>query len=168
MQSMPVPHGKMRPSVPRAAFSHSASVGSRLPFQVQNWLACIQVTHTTGRFGYMLGAQAQGTAQTPAVTHCAYSDCVTSVRSMKKDDSITMCWGLSSGPHSASCAAQPIRNGPAGTWIISGVLAQGPPLPPEPPAPPAPPPPEPPEPPPLPPPWYWLDRPSKSIQPAAS
>src|SRR3569832_259956 len=30
-----LPHGNMRPSVPRAAFSHSSSVGSRLPAQAQ-------------------------------------------------------------------------------------------------------------------------------------
>src|SRR5207302_6742770 len=43
-----LPHGYRRPSVLRAAFSHSASVGRRLPAQVQYALASCQLTCTTG------------------------------------------------------------------------------------------------------------------------
>src|SRR5512142_1884261 len=45
-----LPQGKVRPSVPRAAFSHSASVGSLLPAQVQYAVASFQVTRATGCF----------------------------------------------------------------------------------------------------------------------
>src|ERR1700689_5506888 len=38
------PHGKVRPSLPRAAYSHSASVGRRLPSCLQNPSACSYVT----------------------------------------------------------------------------------------------------------------------------
>jgi hypothetical protein len=42
------PHGYSRPSVPRAAFSRSASVGRRLPAHEQKAAAFVQVTSCTG------------------------------------------------------------------------------------------------------------------------
>ena len=42
------PHGKIRPSPPRASFSHSASVGSRLPAHRQKASASYQLTLITG------------------------------------------------------------------------------------------------------------------------
>src|SRR4051812_20527079 len=42
------PHGKSRPSAPRAARSHSASVGRRRPAHAQYSRASAQVTFTTG------------------------------------------------------------------------------------------------------------------------
>src|SRR5882672_5754269 len=45
------PQGYRRPSAPRAAFSHSASVGSRLPTKRQNASASHQDTPTTGWVG---------------------------------------------------------------------------------------------------------------------
>ena len=45
------PHGYFRASVPRAARSHSASVGKRNPAQAQNAAASHQLTPTTGRDG---------------------------------------------------------------------------------------------------------------------
>src|SRR5258708_23747427 len=43
-----LPQGQVRPSVPRAAFSHSNSVGSLFPAQLQNASASGQPTPTTG------------------------------------------------------------------------------------------------------------------------
>ena len=43
-----MPQGYLAPFVPRAIRSHSGSVGSRLPSQVQNCAASYAVTHTTG------------------------------------------------------------------------------------------------------------------------
>src|SRR5437016_418112 len=45
------PLGYSRPSTPRAAFSHSASVGNRWPAHWQYALASCQVTPTTGWVG---------------------------------------------------------------------------------------------------------------------
>ena len=45
------PQGYFRPSSPRAALSHSASVGSLPPAQEQKAWASYQLTSTTGRFG---------------------------------------------------------------------------------------------------------------------
>src|SRR5215218_1002407 len=42
------PHGYMRPSSPRAAYSHSASVGSRLPIHLQYAAAWYQSTQLRG------------------------------------------------------------------------------------------------------------------------
>jgi hypothetical protein len=43
-----LPHGYFRPSVLRAAFSHSASVGSRFPAQPQYATSCSQATQLIG------------------------------------------------------------------------------------------------------------------------
>ena len=43
-----MPHGNRRPSSPRAAFSHSASVGNRLPAHAQYAAASCQLTCVTG------------------------------------------------------------------------------------------------------------------------
>src|SRR5438093_5928650 len=49
-----LPQGYLRPSVPRAAFSHSASVGKRLPAHVQYARASSQDTYATGSSGSAL------------------------------------------------------------------------------------------------------------------
>src|ERR1700733_13962749 len=41
-------HGKRRPSGPRAAYSHSSSVGRRFPAHAQYVFACSQSTQLTG------------------------------------------------------------------------------------------------------------------------
>src|SRR5437660_9917479 len=45
------PHGYMRPSVPRAAFSHSCEVGRRLPAHLANSCASRKLTSTIGSAG---------------------------------------------------------------------------------------------------------------------
>src|SRR2546428_7346169 len=45
------PHGYMRPSLPRAAFSHSCEVGRRLPAHLANSCASRKLTSTIGSSG---------------------------------------------------------------------------------------------------------------------
>jgi len=56
LNSSSLPHGNMRPSVPRAAFSHSASVGNRLPPHSQNATAWSQVMLLSGKVGVPSGS----------------------------------------------------------------------------------------------------------------
>src|ERR1039457_472761 len=50
------PHGNLRPLVPRAAFSHSFSLGKRLPAHLAKFVASSKVTLTTGSSGSPTGA----------------------------------------------------------------------------------------------------------------
>src|SRR5438309_9135973 len=43
-----LPHGYFRPSLPRAAYSHSGSVGSRAPMNEQYEVACVKSTQLIG------------------------------------------------------------------------------------------------------------------------
>src|SRR6185312_15311249 len=81
----PPPHGKGTASEPRAAYSHSRSVGRRLPTKRQYPSASAQCTHDTGRSGSgpskVQDALARaGCAQAPAFTQARYASTVTSVR----------------------------------------------------------------------------------------
>src|SRR5215831_5488431 len=107
-----LPHGKMRPSVPRAASSHSASVGSRLFAQAQYVMASARCTHPAGRLPPLAQSQSQvGAGHLPAVTHAEYWDCVTSVRSIWNALTDTICAGFSSSLHIMSIIAlQPMVN----------------------------------------------------------
>ena len=60
------PQGYSRPSVPRAAFSHSASVGRRPPAKRQKACASAQVTFATGRRSSRLASAAGGRSPGPA------------------------------------------------------------------------------------------------------
>src|SRR5512140_3843021 len=51
------PHGYIRPSLPRAAYSHSASVGNRFPAHVQYATAWFQSTQLIGWSGRLLALQ---------------------------------------------------------------------------------------------------------------
>src|SRR5215510_10202242 len=91
-----LPQGWMRSSLPRAAYSHSASVGSRPPFQAQCAAACAQSTQLIGWLGRSLPLHAwlnrlsslpeyddqftviAGARHAPAATHAAYAATVTS------------------------------------------------------------------------------------------
>jgi hypothetical protein len=50
-----LPQGYMNPSAPRQAFSHSASLGKRLPAQAQYSVASCQETPTTGLLASPVG-----------------------------------------------------------------------------------------------------------------
>src|SRR3569833_2659735 len=50
-----LPQGNSRPFSPRAAFSHSASVGRRCPRHVQKAFASFQLTPVTGNCSMSLG-----------------------------------------------------------------------------------------------------------------
>src|SRR5262245_50058620 len=96
-----LPQGWMRPSLPRAAYSHSASVGSRPPLQAQYAAACPQSTQLIGWLGRSLPLHARlnsfsslpeyddqftvigGALHARAAAHAAYAATVTSVRSMQ-------------------------------------------------------------------------------------
>src|SRR3954470_15447406 len=71
------PHGYLRPSVPRAASSHSDSVGSRLPDHLAYATASSHVTKTTGHcsvpgFGAPLTHPSLGGACFSASTKALY------------------------------------------------------------------------------------------------
>src|SRR5579871_4497532 len=90
------PQGNMRPSVPRAAFSHSASVGRRPVAQRQNWTALSQETLTTGSLSRIPQVGAFGTSLPLALHQALYCFHVTSVRPIQKPLAIGwVCWGLS-------------------------------------------------------------------------
>src|SRR6185503_15184516 len=87
------PHGNRRGSVPRAAFSHSASVGSRPPAQLQTAVASCQSTNVTG---WSSGAgQCGGRAAPPSATKPAYCSLVTGVRPSSKASTSTRSCSLS-------------------------------------------------------------------------
>ena len=71
-----IAHGYVRPSVPRAAFSHCCSVGSRTPDHVQKATASCQLTYTTGWFslpdGLLPFRQCSGGAWPVASTNAPY------------------------------------------------------------------------------------------------
>ncbi len=78
LSSSSSPHGYVRASVPRAAFSHSASVGSRPPAQAQKADASSQSTNVTG---WSAGAgQCGGAAAPVSATKRSYCAFVTGVR----------------------------------------------------------------------------------------
>src|ERR1700744_1692639 len=79
--SFSLPHGNARPSVPRAAFSHSLPVGRRLPAQLANWCASSPVTFTTGKSGLSLG-NLSGSGRPVALQKSEYSAFVTVVLSI--------------------------------------------------------------------------------------
>jgi len=98
-----LPHGYMRPSGPRAAFSHSASLGNRLPAQVQYALRLEPVHPDDGVivkfrvaiiFIISIRAVYQGSLQAPAATHKAYCLLVTSYLSIQYPSRYTVCWGF--------------------------------------------------------------------------
>src|SRR5262245_64756066 len=65
-----LPHGNFRPSVPRAASSHSASVGKRFFAQEQYVTASARCTHEAGKLEPFVQSQSHvGDGQTPAVRH---------------------------------------------------------------------------------------------------
>ncbi len=95
------PHGQSRSSPPRAAASHSISVGSRTPFSAQNASASSRETYVSG---------------TP-------SSPVTGVRPIRKPSTETTRRGVSSSSGGYAAAGSiPIGNGPAGiaTQSIKG------------------------------------------------
>src|SRR4051812_38972501 len=99
--------------MPRAATSHSASVGSRLLTQPQYRTASSQLTHETGQLGVVACCHEHGGAtQTPARTHASYACWVTSVSSIEKSETATWWYGDSSAPQSGSPGAHPIMNEP--------------------------------------------------------
>ena len=75
------PHGKIRPSTPRAAYSHSRSVGSRAPRAAQKACAWACVTQVCGTLPATLAYRAGtsvlalvghlGAVQSPSVTQAA-------------------------------------------------------------------------------------------------
>src|SRR6266849_242678 len=75
------PHGYMRPSVPRAAFSHSCEVGSRLPAHLANSWASRKLTSTIGSSGRSSTAPA-GMGSPVSFENLAYSTKGTSVLSI--------------------------------------------------------------------------------------
>jgi len=81
-QSSSLPQGYSRPSVPRAAFSHSSSLGRRPPAKAQKACASCQFTLVTGSSGSWARSMA-GCGQRRAATQRAYMARVTSVRSMR-------------------------------------------------------------------------------------
>src|SRR5215831_3191045 len=106
-----LPQGNFRPSVPRAASSHSASVGKRFLAQVQYATASARCTHPAGRSPLEQSQSHEGGWHAPAVTHAEYCDCVTSVLSISNAVSDTSCAGNSSGLHWLSTfASQPMVN----------------------------------------------------------
>src|SRR5207245_5220179 len=108
------PHGKRRSSrPPRAAFSHSASVGSRAPAHAANAPASVHDRPTTGWRGSGKAASAQkgGGGVPVAAMNSAKSALVAGVSAIKKLSTQTTCAGRSHGWPSP----QPIRNDPAGT-----------------------------------------------------
>src|SRR5262245_61513343 len=91
------PHGYLRPSVPRAAFSHSCGVGKRLPAQRQYASARYQSIQLAGWLGrssrHWLGelstisihlVKLEKPWHPPSATHLLKAVAVTSVRSMQK------------------------------------------------------------------------------------
>src|SRR5437870_3740156 len=115
-----LPHGYLRPSVPRAAFSHSASVGKRFPTKEQNAFACAHTTQPAGSSGVEQSHEHVGSAHALASTQAAYSSCVTSFRSISNALSETVWSGFSSGRHWLSTAAlHPIEKSDPGTETMS-------------------------------------------------
>src|SRR3989441_2991464 len=106
------PQGSRAPSSPpRAAFSHSASVGSRPPAQRVNAHASSQESPTTGWRGSAKAGSRQKAGGGAAVArrYAAYSSFVTGVVAMPNAPTHTSCTGRSHGcPH-----GEPMRNGPA-------------------------------------------------------
>ncbi len=97
----PFPHGYSRPSVPRAPYSHSSSVGSLHPFHAQYAVAWFQSTQLIGWSSLPLTPALQlppvfAAVQLPAATHAAYAFTVTSVFSMQNALTLTACTGFSS------------------------------------------------------------------------
>ena len=95
LSSSSSPHGYVRASVPRAAFSHSASVGSRPPAQAQNADASSQSTNVTGWSG---GAgQCGGAAAPVSATKRSYCSFVTGVRASSNASTSTSRCRVSPG-----------------------------------------------------------------------
>jgi hypothetical protein len=87
------PHGQSRSSPPRAAASHSISVGSRTPFEAQNASASARETYV------------RGTPPSP----------VTGTRLIRNASTGTTRRGVSSSSGGyATAGSIPIANGPAG------------------------------------------------------
>ena len=100
------PHTNGRPSTPRAANSHSASVGNRLPAKRQYASAASALMHAIGRSAAEGSAYVQpntsalGATQDRSATHARYARTVTSVLSMQNDWTVTACaggWPLGAG-----------------------------------------------------------------------
>src|SRR5262245_54137807 len=89
----------MRLSLPRQAYSHSASVGKCPPTQAAYALACSQFTSVTGCLANCPLSQRRlfGSLHPFASTQRLYCSFVTSVRSIQYPSSLTVCVGCSSG-----------------------------------------------------------------------
>ena len=86
---------------PRAAYSHSASLGNRPPAHAQNATACSQSTQFKGWLSFPLTPQLQsetmpGALHALACTHALYCATVTSVFLISKAGTSTWCTGCSS------------------------------------------------------------------------
>src|SRR5262249_54289912 len=108
------PHGNRAPSTPpRAARSHSASVGNRADVHVAKRTASLQARPTTGWSGPSKPGLLQnaGGAAPVASRYRAYSRLVTGVRAIRNVSIHTRWRGRSQGGPSST----PIVNAPAGT-----------------------------------------------------
>src|SRR6266540_4227570 len=121
----PSPQGFTVSRGPRAAFSHSASVGNRFPIHRQYRSASDQLTSRIGCASRKLANHSSSVrpgspdvifAQTPAAMHFLYEATVTSIRSIRNASRNTRCAGLSSV--SLPRAFVPIVNAPAGMATI--------------------------------------------------
>src|ERR1035438_4616029 len=82
--SCSLPQGKVRPSAPRAAFSHSCELGMGLPAHAAKARASSMVTLTTGKAGWSVGKRS-GSGRLVAWQNLAYSAFGTSVRSRSEE-----------------------------------------------------------------------------------
>src|SRR5213594_513078 len=108
------PHGNRAPSTPpRAARSHSASVGNRADVHVAKRTASLQARPTTGWSGPSKPGLLQnpGGAAPVASRYRAYSRLVTGVRAIRNVSIHTRWRGRSQGRPSST----PMVNAPAGT-----------------------------------------------------
>src|SRR6266511_1446857 len=119
---MSLPHGYMRSSPAPAASDHSASVGRRLPSQLQNMNASNQVTQSMGFSSLGPGASVQ-------VTTCEHASFDRSSNWLEGSSSFQMACqplfamcGLAPCPWAGryvSYAAKNFRNRPTVTWYRS-------------------------------------------------
>src|SRR3569832_27221 len=84
------PHGYFRSLPPlRAAYSHSASVGSRPPAQRENAAACSPLPPTAGWSSPVMPASSLKAEQAPAATQARYCLLVTKVLAMENEGTLT-------------------------------------------------------------------------------
>src|SRR5207249_4888373 len=114
-----LPHANSHPSEPpRAARSHSSSVGSRSPAQSHQAFASAHEIPLAGYSPVAPSGRAAFGLDVAAAnrSHCSH---VTSVRATRKAGSFTRCAVPSSGLADVSFVTGPIVNSPAGTRTIT-------------------------------------------------